>query len=261
MLPAVGRVGRFSASKQGRGYDQSAIDLFARMTGEVPSWMKDGINTCIVDLKTAGVWALKDTLYVPAVATLEVNARLNWIGNAYNLTPSDPAPAWAALGGYTPNGTSSYMDTGFNPTTAVAPKFARDSAHQFAWHLTAVDASFDFGNTNSRITKPGSASVFTRPNNGSNLSAAGTYATHKGWVRTAADAAALYIAGAQAGSPTTTASAPLTNFNFGIGRTSATEFGSSQFAAGGWGSAITTAMVAAEDAALRRLFRLAGIVA
>jgi hypothetical protein len=216
--------------------------LIARMTTKPSDAHARAIDKLLSTLIVSGAYATMDAFYVMA-AQDEQAASLNWIADAYNLTLGG-SPTFTAYKGYTPNGSSTYLDTGFNPTTAVSPKFVQNSAHMFAWHLTAVDASFDIGNTNSRITKPGTANVFSRANNASNLSAAGSYTTHKGWVRTASNAAALYISGVSAATATT-ASAALTNYNFGIGRTSATEFGASQAAIVHFGSQLTAAQVLA----------------
>lgn len=216
--------------------------LIARMTTKPSDAHARAIDKLLSTLIVSGAYATMDAFYVMAAQDAQA-ASLNWIADAYNLTLGG-SPTFTAYKGYTPNGSSTYLDTGFNPTTASSPKFTQNSAHMFAWHLTAVDASFDVGNTTSRITKPGTANVFTRPNNSSNMSASGSYTTHKGWVRTASNAAAIYISGASAGS-TTTASAALTNYNFGIGRTSATEFGASQVSIVHFGSQLTATQIAA----------------
>jgi hypothetical protein len=230
------------------GFRPESIALFARMQTQPLGWHARLIDRLIARRIASGSHARTDALHNLAMQD-EQAASLNWIADAYNLTLGG-SPTFTAYRGYTPNGTSTYLDTGFNPTTASSPKFTLNSAHMFAWHLTAVDASFDVGNTTARITKPGTASVFTRPNNVTNLTASGTYATHKGWVRSASNAASIYIAGASAGT-TTAASTALTNFNFGIGRTSATEFGASQVAIIHFGSALTDDMIASDYRAFR----------
>jgi hypothetical protein len=230
------------------GFRPESQALFARMQTQPLGWHARLIDRLIARRIASGSHARTDALHVMAMQDAQA-ASLNWVADAYNLTLGG-SPTFAAYRGYTPNGSSTYLDTGFNPTTAVSPKFVQDSAHMFAWHLTAVDASFDVGNTTSRITKPGTANVFTRPNNSSNMSASGSYTTHKGWVRTAAAAASIYISGTSAGS-TTTASAALTNYNFGYGRTSATEFGASQIAIAHFGSQLTADMILSDYRAFR----------
>lgn len=236
-----------------RRYAKESRALFARFEADTPSWLRDEIDRLVRAQLSSGSWWRKDFLHIAAV-NVEPLARLNWITDAYNLTPSDPAPAFEAFRGVTPNGTSSYYSTGFNPAKAGG-LFSLNTAHLMAWHRTAV-TGYDFGNTNSRITRPGTASVYARTNNTSDLTAAGTYTTHKGWNRTASNAVQMFIAGAAIGNPATAAPTALTSFAFGIGRTSATEFGSNQFSIGHGGRELTPAMIASDYDAFR-VFMLA----
>jgi len=129
-LNAYGRV------KENRGigknswppYETESIALFARMAaaGEpATSARKTIINTAIAALKTDGIWAKLDFLHVEA-AHGNASARLNWIGDVYNLTDG-VAPTFTIDQGFAGNGSSKYLRTGFNPGIAGI-KYSRNSA-------------------------------------------------------------------------------------------------------------------------------------
>ncbi len=138
----VCRVGkrRLVTLSQGVGapYEAEAVALFARFTTPPTAARKRVINTLIKALKTAGIWGKLDCLYVMAAADAQA-ARRNWIADVYNLTPV-ASPVFAADRGYTGDGSSSYLDTSFIPSTA-AGRHALNSAHISAWSLTDVIAA------------------------------------------------------------------------------------------------------------------------
>lgn len=237
--------------------------LIARM-GTTPSiGIQQAIDTCIMMLKGDGVWAKLDALYVRA-AHEEATANLNWVADAYNLTASDPAPVFEAFRGSTPNGTSSYHDTGFTPTTAVSPKFTLNSAHMGAWHLTdlanGAGSSFDVGNATARIINSSTAVTVFRPNNSTNGTSTEDYTSHKVWNRSAADAWQYYRDGASVTSGAD-ASTALTNFAFGIGRTAASgAFGVNQAAIVHFGPSLTAGEVARLRAAFQTYLSFVGAI-
>lgn len=113
--------------KGGGAYEAEATALFARFTTPPTSARKAIINTLIKALKDGGVWSKLDALYLTAAADAQA-ARRNWVQDAFNLTAVN-SPTFTADRGYAGNGSSSYLRTGFNPTTAPSPKFAQNSAH------------------------------------------------------------------------------------------------------------------------------------
>lgn len=112
--------------------------LVARFTTPPTSGRKSQINTLILALKNAGVWAKLDALYVMAAADAQA-AQRNWVADAYNLTETN-APTFTADQGYTGDGAASYLDTGFNPTSASSPKYVRDSATIGFWSRTSAQS-------------------------------------------------------------------------------------------------------------------------
>jgi hypothetical protein len=233
------------------GLDADASALIARMTTAPTTKHRNAINRLVISLKACGAWSLMDALYVMA-AQDEQAANLNWVSTSYNLTATGTV-SFTAYRGYTPNGSSTYLDTGFNPTTASSPKFTRNDAHMSGWHLTnninGAGTSYDIGNLNSRIIKLSTGGTSIRPNSG-NESVGTGFNSHKTWVRTAGNAWQFYKDGAQTHSDTD-ASAALSNDTLYIGRTDGSSFGVNQAAIVHFGSQLTAAQVASVYAACR----------
>lgn len=136
MLP---RVRRLTLSKAvGSAFEAEATSLFARFTTPPTDARKLVINQLIVDLKSAGVWAKLDALYILAAADAQA-ARRNWITDALNAVATS-SPTFTADRGYAGNGTSSYLNTGFVPSTAGG-LFSQNSGHISAWSLTSRAAN------------------------------------------------------------------------------------------------------------------------
>jgi hypothetical protein len=123
----------------GASYDADASALFARFTTPPTDARKALINTMILSLKTASVWSKLDALYVLAAADSQA-ARQNWIQNLYNATAVS-SPTFTADRGYQGDGASSYLTTGFTPSSAVSPKYVQNSAHLSVWSRTDVESS------------------------------------------------------------------------------------------------------------------------
>ncbi len=86
-------------------------------------------------LVTAGVYSKLDALYVTK-AEHSATALTNLIQASYGGTLAGAAnPTFTADLGFTGTATG-YIDTGFNPTTAVSPKFTRNNACIFAWSMS-----------------------------------------------------------------------------------------------------------------------------
>lgn len=234
---------------QSAGYtfvNSEASALVARFTTQPTNARKLLIDNFIGALKTGGVWSKLDALHVTAAADSQAS-RQNWVQDAYNLTAFS-SPVFAADRGYTPDGSASYLDSGFNPTTAVGAKFLLNDAHMGAWHLTDLSnagaVSFDNGNTNSRLVNNATAATIPRPNNAQSTVIPENYAKHKAWTRSAAAVWEYYNSGADTGGGVD-ASTSLANFNFGIGRTAAANFGLNQCAMMHWGGNLTAGEVLA----------------
>lgn len=240
-------------------YDPDASALFARFTTPPTDARKTLINNLIVSLKAAGVWAKLDALYVTAAADSQA-ARRNWIADQYNLTAVN-APTFVADRGYTGNGSSSYLDTGFNPTTASSPKFTQNSANMGLWSRTNTTGvnSWDFGNVGSYFVRANAIDVVQGSiNNNANPKTLGAYPGHNGWSRTTSLAWKGYRNGSETISETNWASAALVNANFRMGGIDNSNWGIQQIATGYFGSSLTGAEETALHAALNTYLQAVG---
>jgi hypothetical protein len=114
---------------QTSAYDADAL-AFMTAAGITDTTQKDAINTLVLDLKAASIWALLDVFYpfVGGTATT----------HKYNLmNPLDTDAAFRAIfnGGIThsstgmlPNGTTGYVDTNYNPYTIYGPGGSNNQA-------------------------------------------------------------------------------------------------------------------------------------
>jgi hypothetical protein len=112
-----------------------------------PAALVPAIDGLVRSLVGAGVWAKLDMLKIQAVHD-EQAARLNWISSDYTSTAVN-SPTFTAYRGFNGNGTTSYINTGFNPGAAIGAKFIRDSAFLGLWSLTnSSNVVNDMGNWN-----------------------------------------------------------------------------------------------------------------
>lgn len=123
----------FYPSYQNNLFVDAALTLFNRMTVEPDLTRKRHINTLISSLQTAGIWDKLDVFYVMAAHDSQA-ARLNWKSSSFTLTPV-ASPVFTANQGYAGNGSTSYLDTGYNAVTAGGV-YALNSAHQSIWSRT-----------------------------------------------------------------------------------------------------------------------------
>lgn len=107
------------------------------------------IDGLIIALKTAGVWARLDAFYMLAAHDEQAACR-NWVADAFNLVPI-ANPAFQTDRGYTGNGSTSYLESGYDPTIH-ATHFLRDDHHMAVGIGTNVaEDKSDIGNTRNRI--------------------------------------------------------------------------------------------------------------
>lgn len=243
--------------------DPASAALIARFSTPPTAARSALINTFIVALKNAGVWSKLDALYVIAAADSQAAAR-NWIADQYNLTVSS-APVFVADRGYTGDGVDDFLDSSFNPTTAVSPKFTQNSACmgiRSRTDLTNGTTSGDIGNGNSGWGRSTTTSGLARgrPNTAGNVNIATTaYPGHITYTRSAAAVWEGYDNGVDVGGGVD-ASAALTNANFAILRQAAGAYGINQIALAYWGSNLTSGEVAALYAAENAYMTAVGAV-
>ncbi len=106
-------------------YDQDAQAFLARITALPVKARQDLINERFVEGKKKSFWAKLDALWVHAAHDPQAG-HLNWLGDIYNCIPVNN-PVFTADRGYVGDGSSSYLNTQFNPSMAVSPKYTQDS--------------------------------------------------------------------------------------------------------------------------------------
>ena len=239
-----------------------AATLVSRFTAPPTDARKLLIDTLVGSLKTAGVWSKLDAFYMLAAADAQ-SSLLNWVSTSYNLTAIN-SPALEVDRGYTGDGSTSYLDTNFNPTTAVGAKFVQDSAHNGIWSRTNLNnggaSSNDAGALSSQIARQAAVSgnALGRANTGSGiLIGAGAYPGHICWSRTAAAVWEGYAQGVDSGGGTD-ASAAITNANMRLLSFNGAAFGVNQLAVGHMGSGLSAVEVSALYTAVRAYLQAIG---
>jgi hypothetical protein len=124
--------------------DPAVTRLIAAMTTKPSIARADLIEHTIQQLKYAGVWDKLDVLYVLAAHNAQA-AGLNWITPAsYALTPV-AAPTFAADGGYTGNGTTQWLLTGFTPSVNATKATSAEAAIGVRTGTITASSGIDFG--------------------------------------------------------------------------------------------------------------------
>lgn len=125
MLPALEAV-LFGAS-----YDPAALAIFNAFTVQPDPVRKALINSTVLALKAAGVWTLLDFLQVYAASDSQA-ALINWVNPGTFNGAVVNSPVFTADRDFTGNGSTSYVDSNFNPSTAGG-KFIQNSAYYGIW--------------------------------------------------------------------------------------------------------------------------------
>ena len=124
-------------------YDQDAQLLFQRMTTPPTETRKKLIDRTIKELKAFGIWYRLDRLFVLA-AHAQQPALLDWINSTRSATAVN-SPTFTADEGFTGNGTTSYINSNYNPNSE-AINYSLNSAVIGAYvRGTAADAGIVVG--------------------------------------------------------------------------------------------------------------------
>ena len=91
-------------------------------------------NKLLKSMKADGVWAKLDVFYVFAQDGGSAFATLNWKNPNVNQAALVNAPTFVSNGGFTGNGTSSYIDTNFNPATQGVQYTQNNASRYFFTH-------------------------------------------------------------------------------------------------------------------------------
>lgn len=239
------------------GFSPEALALFARFTTPPTEARKTLINNRILTAKASGAWDLRDAFYMMAAADAQAGQR-NWKADTFNLTPTGTIP-FEADRGYTGDGTTGYLATGFTPSTAGG-QFALDSAHISVWSRTdAVNTGVSIGCRTTSVAGQSFLTIRSTSNNGAfrmNQDAAGVATTGTldstgGFVgrRSGSGARAIFRNGVSTYTDTTVStSLPTAAIVIGALNTGGVigSFNTYQFASAGFGGNLTDAQILAE---------------
>jgi hypothetical protein len=123
-------------------------------------------NTLLVSMKADGVWAKLDVFYVFAQDGGADFGTLNWKNPNANQSTLVNAPTFVSNGGLMGNGTSSYIDTNFNPATQGVQYTQNNASRYFFTHAIGT-GRFD-GNTSGNNSMFLGVSASQRINAGTN---------------------------------------------------------------------------------------------
>lgn len=126
-------------------------------------------NSFLVSLKTIGVWNKLDVFYVFAQNGGSAFATINWKNPNTNQATLVNSPAFVVNGGLQGNGTSSYIDTNFNPFTQGVQYTQNNASRYFFTHaISTTSGRFDGNVLTSRNTMVRGLTNAQRINAGTN---------------------------------------------------------------------------------------------
>lgn len=252
-------------------YDSATVPdplalYLAALTGSPSDATKLAYRILISALARAGIFDKLDGLWLLANHDAQA-ARINLVApSAYTLT-TNGAPDFTQFQGYQGNGTTEYLGTGFNPTTATAPKFVQDSATLFLWCLTDSSSDkADMGNANARITARTAAGNTGWRANFSTTESTGSISTSVGmtsWSRMSASYSEVYRNGVHGEDKTTASEVPDNREIRILGASGITSppFSERKIAVAGLGSGLTDSQHTALHSALRNYLVAVGAIA
>jgi hypothetical protein len=134
-------------------------------------------NQLVLDLKDGGIWSKLDTLGVFATDGDSDFALIDWLRlSQYTAVNS---PTFTSNGGFTGNGTSSYIDTNFNPSTSGVNYTLNDACIGGVKNINISNTGFFCGcSVTSQNCMRGNASNFNRINQTVNFVPAFDFSTY-----------------------------------------------------------------------------------
>jgi hypothetical protein len=248
-------------------YTAAANALFAAMTTPPTTARKIIINNLIVALQNAGAWSRMDCLYVLAAADSQA-ARLNWKTPGTLTASAVNSPAFAADQGYTGDGSTSLLDSGFNPATAGG-QFALNSAHLGLWDRLDIGTTGNpqVGNLNATLQNKSAAagSTLCRVNAGSSITSTGIptgVLSHYVGNRNNSSTHDIWAAGNKVASAVASTSTSVSSLTFAmLGRqigASSYQYSPRQMSAFHWGADLSDAQITATYNALLTYMQAVG---
>lgn len=206
-----------------KAYSAESQQFFSRLSTQPSIARKDQYAALIDSLVGAGVWAKLDALYIFAAAD-SVTALTNLKSASYTASAVS-SPNFTVDHGFAGDGTTSYVDTGYNPS--LGSQYTLNSAHISARNLTSRAAgtiaivgaqSASFSNISWIMPFFGSGTTNNYVNTDTNLavtspSSDGLFVQN----RSSSTAEQAYRNGASLGSTTSATSTGVPNANFWVG--------------------------------------------
>jgi len=156
------RPGLFQLPPGAFGPAPDPADALIAAMSPAPDGTREGhIRTCVGSLVSAGVWSLIDVLWVMAAHDAQA-AGLNWKDPANFTLALVNAPTFTTDGGYSGDGSTSYLTTGWVPGTNGS--YSQNNNHFGGWIGTNVDngAQLDFGYVRGSLSSRTGTSVAIR---------------------------------------------------------------------------------------------------
>jgi hypothetical protein len=161
----------------GSGFDadyQTILNLATTAGYTLPSSAnKAKQNQLLLDLKVGNIWSRLDTFALFSNDGSSQFALIDWkrtvASGSLVLYTATNSPTWSSGGGFTTNGTSSFINTNFNPFSGVF-NYVRNDAGRFFWVDNRTTAQYFEGlmNASNNGTYNGSATD-QQINQGNNL--------------------------------------------------------------------------------------------
>lgn len=140
---APGSLGAFGVFKP----TSSQSAAFLTRTSGLTNLQKATYDALISGLVTDGVYANLDVLHIMAAPNAPTSL-LNLISTSYPITMQGVVP-FTPFNGYDDFSNANYLDPGYNPTTAVTPKFTQNSATVGTWTLENSENAATIGNNSA----------------------------------------------------------------------------------------------------------------
>lgn len=146
-----------AADVVGAGQDPDATAFINRLSGTYSQSEQDEIHAAFIALKANGIWAVGDAIWLWA-SDNSTDANLNFKGTDYTSIPVNMT--FIARQGFTGNGSTSYIDSGFNPN-AAGGNYSLNSGSVGAYlRINQQEESLAYG---ARSTSGGDTRTFLYP--------------------------------------------------------------------------------------------------
>lgn len=218
------------------------IALLSAMTVTPDAARQILINATISSLKSSGIWAQLDLLYVDAAHDSQA-ARLNWKTPGSFTQAAVNGPVFVVDRGFTGDGSSSRLNTNFTPSTQ-ATQITQNNASAWVWCVTnTINGSGDIGGSatsNIRLRTSNGVNAAVIINDATTSTVANiTSVGLMGISRPSGSTKKVWKNGAQMGADISVASTSLSDSVQWMLGSAPAQFVDRQQAMGAWGAALT----------------------